>query len=242
MAQDRVLRQLGRRFHSNDARGVSATVDPRSGAPVDPVSPLVRAKGAEVGVRTEAIPDLQSSLSLWALHLDSELVFVGDQGTTEPSRPSRRIGVEWSNRWQPKPWLLVDLDLAWTKARFTDNDPVGNRVPDSLQATAAGGVTVRDLGPWTLSVFGRYFGPRNLIEDGSLQSNSTTQFNAQATMQLNARLQLRFDAFNLFDRKADDITYLYTSRLQGEPAQGVDDFHFHPVEPRSFRVGLIYRL
>lgn len=31
----------------------------------------------------------------------------------------------------------------------------------------------------------------------------------------------------------------YASRLKGEPVQGgVDDIHFHPVEPRSVRVTL----
>lgn len=134
------------------------------------------------------------------------------------------------------------MDLAWTKPRFTDSDPAGDRIPNSLQTTAAAGLTVHNLGPWTVSVFGRYFGPRSLIEDGSLKSGLTTLFNAQATYRLSERLDLRFDIFNLFDRKADDITYFYTSRLQGEPMGGVDDFHFHPVESRAWRLGVRYRL
>jgi hypothetical protein len=46
------------------------------------------------------------------------------------------------------------------------------------------------------------------------------------------------DVFNLFNRKASDIDYYYVSRLQGEPAEGVADTHFHPVEPRSVRLTL----
>ena len=83
----------GTGFHSNDARGTTITVDPVSGEPADRVTPLVRARGAEVGVRTVAIRALQPP-SGWTLGLDSELVFVGDAGTTEASRPSRRTGVE----------------------------------------------------------------------------------------------------------------------------------------------------
>ena len=203
------------------------------------MSPLVRTKGAELGVRTEAIPHLQSSLALWILNFDSELVFVGDGGTTEPSRPSRRYGIEWLNRYAPAQWLLIDLDLAWTHARFTDADPIGNHVPDTLQATAAGGVTVHDLGPWTASLFGRYFGPRSLIEDNSARSKSTTLFNAQATWQIDKQTRLRLDVFNLFDRRDNDITYFYTSRLPGEPEAGVKDYYFHPVESRSFRIALL---
>jgi hypothetical protein len=63
----------------------------------------VRAKGAEIGTRTELIPNLQSSLAFWYLTLGSELVFSGDTGTTEPSRPSQRVGIEWSNHYTPRP-------------------------------------------------------------------------------------------------------------------------------------------
>ena len=51
---------------------------------------------------------------------------------------------------------------------------------------------------------------------------------------------MALDVFNLFDRKASDIDYYYASRLPGEPAGGVDGINFHPAEPRSFRVTLVY--
>ncbi len=228
-------------FHSNDARGTTTTIDPKTGESIEPGTPLVRTKGGEIGTRTELIPGLQSSLALWYLKFDSELVFVGDAGTTEAGRPSKRYGVEWSNRYKPVPWMLMDLDLAWTRARFADSDPVGNFIPNALRGTAAGGITVRDLGPWTASIFGRYFGPRPLIEDNSVRSGSTTLFNAQATYNLSKSVSLRFDVFNIFDRQSDDITYYYTSRLPGEPLEGVNDVHFHPTESRAYRVGILYR-
>ncbi len=230
----------GEGFHSNDARGVVATVDPSTLQPVVSATPLVRAKGAEMGLRSEYIRGLQSSLDFWYLTLASELVFDGDSGTTEPGRPSKRIGVEWSNHYLPRPWLLLDLDLAWTKARFSDYDPVGDHIPEALQATAQAGITLQNLGPWTASLFGRYFGPRDLIEDGSIKSSSTTTFNLQATYQVNPKTRIRFDVFNLLNAQADDITYYYASRLPGEPAAGINDTHFHPMESRSFRLGLLY--
>jgi outer membrane receptor protein involved in Fe transport len=179
---------------------------------------------------------LRSGTCIW----DSELVFDGDSGTTEASLPSKRIGVEWSNHYTPLPWLLLDLDLAWTKARFTGNDPDGNYIPEALQATAQAGITVQNLGPWTASIFGRYFGPRYLTQDGSIKSNSTTAFNLQTTYQLNPSTHIRFDVFNLFNARSNDIAYNYTSRLPGEPPDGVNDIHFHPMESRSFRLGLLY--
>ncbi|HUL90998.1 MAG TPA: TonB-dependent receptor [Burkholderiales bacterium] len=230
----------GEGFHSNDARGVLSTVDPATGAQVASATPLVRAKGVEIGAKTEAVPGLQSSIVLWQLKLGSELVFSGDEGTTEPSRPSKRVGIELSNHYAPRRWLLMDLDVAWTRARFTDDDPSGNYVPDSLEWTAQGGITVRELGPWTFAISGRYFGPRALTADGSIRSSSTTLFNLQASWNLSRNALLRLDIFNLFDRRADDITYYYSSRLPGEPAAGIADFHFHPMEPRAVRVAWLW--
>src|SRR5205814_210255 len=88
-------------FHSNDGRGTTIALDPGSLAPVKPVDALVRAKGADFGARTTVISELQSTASLFLLDLDSELLFVGDAGTTVPSRPSRRTGVEFANYYSP---------------------------------------------------------------------------------------------------------------------------------------------
>jgi hypothetical protein len=71
------------------------------------VDPLVRAKGA-IGLRSAIVPKLQTTLALWRLDVASELLFVGDAGTTEPSRPNRRSGLEWANWWTPRDWLTID--------------------------------------------------------------------------------------------------------------------------------------
>jgi len=228
-------------FHSNDARGVTTRVDPSTGDPVDPATPLVRSRGAEIGARTEAIRDVQSSVALWYLKLDSELAFVGDAGTTEAGRPSRRHGIEWNTRWRPRPWMFVDLDFAWNRARFAGDAPEGNYIPGAPESVVSAGVALQQLGPWSGALFLRYIGPYPLTEDNSVRAESSTVVDGQIGFRMSPRLLLRLDAFNLFDAKANDITYYYTSRLQGEPAEGVNDVHFHPAEPRSFRVTLSYR-
>ncbi len=123
-AQTEFFVNAGSGFHSNDARGTTATTDPKTGDPVDKVPPLVRAKGYELGARTEAIAGLQSSLAVWWLNSDSELVYVGDAGTTEASGASRRRGIEFNNRWVPVPWFLLDADFAWTHARFANGERI----------------------------------------------------------------------------------------------------------------------
>jgi outer membrane receptor protein involved in Fe transport len=97
-------------FHSNDGRGSTTRVDPSTGDPIDQVTPLMRARAAELGVRTVAIRGMQSTISLWTLDFDSELVFVGDAGTTEAGGPRSRSGVEITNYMHLHEWVMLDFD------------------------------------------------------------------------------------------------------------------------------------
>ncbi|MFN3296353.1 TonB-dependent receptor [Caldimonas sp.] len=227
----------GRGFHSNDARGTTTRVDPRSGDPADMVPALVASRGHEVGVRTEALPGLQSSLSVWWLKMGSELVYVGDAGTTEATRPSRRRGIEWNNRWTPSSWLLFDADLAWTHARYADASPDVNRIPGAVERVASVAATLTQAAGWSASLQWRYLGARPLIEDNSVRSRSTLLTNLRIARQLTPRLGVTLDVFNLLDRRVNDIEYFYESQLPGETTP-VADRHVHPAEPRTVRLTL----
>ncbi len=226
-------------FHSNDARGATIRVDPKTGDAVDRVTPLVRSKGGEIGVRGNWLPGLQTSLSLYQLDFASELLFVGDAGATEASRPSRRIGFEVANYYKLSNWLTVDADFAFARARFRDADPTGNRIPGAVEGVASVAVAVDNLGPWFGAAQLRYFGPRPLIEDNSARSKSTTTLNGRIGYRISPKVRVELDGFNLTDRRASGIDYYYTSRLAGEPTEGVDGIHFHPVESRSFRLSFV---
>jgi outer membrane receptor protein involved in Fe transport len=229
-------------FHSNDARGTTITVDPNDGmTPVAKVSPLVRAAGAEAGLRTALIPDVQLAASLWTLKLDSELVFSGDGGTTEPSRASRREGLELGTYYSPLDWVVVDTDLAWTRARYIDHSPAGDYIPNAVESVASVGVSLNRATGWFGGARLRYFGPAPLIEDNSVRSHSTALVNLEAGYHVSPRLSVVASVFNLLDAQANDITYFYESQLKGESAP-VADVHFHPVEPRTLRIAVTWKL
>ncbi len=229
---------LGRGFHSNDARGTVITTDPKSGDPVEPVTPLSRSTGFELGLRLSPLPGLQTSLSVYQLKLDSELIFVGDAGTTEAGRPSRRVGFELANYYRYGDWLTIDADIAFAQARFQDSAPEGRRIPGAVEGVASLAVAVDNLGPWFGALQFRYFGPRPLIEDNSVRSKATALLNGRIGYKISPKLHVELEGFNLTDRKVSAIDYYYTSRLPGEPAAGVADIHFHPIESRSFRLSL----
>ena len=227
----------GTGFHSNDARGATIRIDPASGDSVDPVTPLVRAKGIEIGARTEAFAGLQSTLSLYRLDFDSELVFVGDAGTTEAGRPSTRTGFEFSNYYKPNKWLTVDADIAFARGRFKDVDVVGQRIPGAVEGVASLALAVDQIGPWFGALQLRYFGPRPLIEDNSVRSRATSTLNGRIGYRLTPTVKLELEGFNLGNRRDSAVDYFYASRLKGEAAP-VEDVHFHPIESRSYRLTL----
>jgi hypothetical protein len=231
----------GTGFHSNDARGATIRVDPVSGDSVEPVDPLVRARGVDVGVRTFTAGGYHGTLTGFWLKLDSELLFVGDGGSTEASRPSRRLGFEWTNFWRVSPKLGMDLDVTWTDARFTDDDPAGGEIPGAIVTTVAAGVTVDDLGRWFGALRLRYFSGGPLIEDGSVTWGPTALLSGRLGFNVTDNLRLVVDGFNLLGREDDDIAYYYASRLRREPLAGVEDIHFHPVVKPSVRATLRWR-
>jgi hypothetical protein len=244
-ASSELYLNYGRGFHSNDGRGTTIQRDPVSGETVHPVDPLVATQGAEIGARTTWLPGLQSTLALWWLELDSELLFIGDAGTTEATRPSRRYGLEFANYWTPLDWLTLDTDVTFTESEFTNSDPAGDKIPGAIDTTVAAGAAVGFDNGLFGSLRLRHFGGAPLIEDGSVNSTSTTLVNMQAGWEWRAfpwgDLTFTLDALNLLNSRDNDITYFYGSRLPGEPDKGVEDIHFHPVEPFLVRGGLAWR-
>jgi outer membrane receptor protein involved in Fe transport len=232
-ASTELYANYGHGFHSNDARGTVATVDPKTLDAVERTPGLVRSRGVEFGLRTEAIPKMQMSLAVYRLDFDSELTYIGDAGNTEAGDPSRRYGIEFSNYYRPYKWLSVDFDAAWARARS-----LGNRIPGAIEGVAQLGVTVDRSGPWSGSLRLRWFGPRPLIEDDSVRSKASVTLNGRVGYQLAKDLQLELEAFNLTNRRASAIDYFYESQLAGETAP-VADVHFHPIEPRSLRLTLV---
>ena len=238
--QSEVFINAGTGFHSNDARGGTIRVDPRTLEPAQRVPLLVAGRGAELGFRTEAVKGLQSSVAVWGLNLDSELVYVGDAGATEASAASRRRGVEFNNRYTPAPWLLIDADFAWSRGRLAN----GERIPNAVDRVGSAAVTLRDLAHWSTSLQWRYLGSGPLSGDNAVRSRPSSTLNARvsrALLGLGRNSEVTLDIFNLGNRRVNDIQYFYESRLPGE-AQPVADRHVHPAEPRTLRVSLRWGL
>lgn len=230
-------------FHSNDFRGATTTVSPIDGSPIDKVPPLAKAMSAEIGLRATPLPGWSTALSLWKTGLDSELVFAGDQGVTEPKGASKRHGIEWWNDYTPNGWLVVDADLAISRASFTTPTNGGTHVPNSIPLSASIGVSADPGGAWFGGLRLRYLGAYPLEESGTQKSTPFFTANLKIGYRFNPQWRVTLDVLNLFDRKANDIEYWGSScsRAEGPGCNGGDGFDgklVHPMEPRAFRVSV----
>jgi outer membrane receptor protein involved in Fe transport len=226
----------GRGFHSNDARGAVITVDPVTGNPAERAPLLSPSDGAELGLRWKR-DDWALTAAAWALHVNSELIYVGDAGFTEASGATQRAGLELLVDWRPSSRWDLTASYAATHARFTGDPPEGDRIPNAVGAVLSAGASWKMGQASTLSLTWRRLGAAPLIEDNSVRSRPTGLVNALFVQNLGPA-SVMVEVLNMTDSKRDDIAYAYASRLQSEPAGGVDDIHFHPVEPRTLRAGL----
>jgi TonB-dependent Receptor Plug Domain len=232
---------LGSGFHSNDARGVTITVDPVTLEAQGRAPLLVRTEGAEIGTRTSILSGLVSTLSLWLLQSSSELTFAGDSGDTEANGPTRKYGLEWANFYKPMSWLTLSADFSFTHARYREDqvavdNQVGRYIANSIPVVVSAAAVVETPVGVFAGVRLRYFSSQPLIEDNSQRQPQSTIVNALVGYRWR-RYEVSAEALNLFDSKADDIAYYYPSRLAGEPAP-VNDFHVHPTEPFQLRGSL----
>ena len=224
----------GRGFHSNDARGTSINIDPNTGGAADRVDALVAGTGYEGGVRARPLPGLTLTGTYWWLNLDSELLFIGDGGTTEAQGPSRRRGYELGAFYQPAPWLTIDAEYTKSRGRLTELPSGENRIPGAIETVIAGGFIAK-YRRTSLAMRLRHFGSYSLIEDSSVRADPLTVVNARIEHQF-GRIELAADLLNVLDAKDNEIEYFYASRLPGEPAGGIEDRHIRPIEPRQLRL------
>ncbi len=229
----------GKGFHSNDVRGATISVDPVSGESVQPVDVFADQQGAEVGWRIERGSNLLINLAYFWLESDSELLFVGDSGSTEASDASERTGLEVAVFWEFDQNWVLDLTGSMVNSNFVGVGNINDHIPNAHGRVFSLGVSRASALGWNWSVRVRHFGDAALVEDDSIHYPSTTLVNTGIGYEFE-NWSLGIDLFNVFDAEDYDIAYWYASKLQSE-SSSVEDIHFHPANPRSLRMNIEYR-
>ena len=229
----------GEGFHSNDARAAINTIDPATGNPSDTLDILVQGEGSELGFRYDTLEGFNFSVAWFELDLDSELVFVGDAGTTEPSDPSRRNGIELNSFWEFTEALVFDFTATKSDGHFRGLLSGENSIPDAHDLVVSAGLTYHNPNGWTSSFRVRHFDDAALTEDESVKKDGSTLVHFGVSYAQES-WELGLDIINLLDQEDDDIAYWFESRMIGETAS-FEDIHFHPSNPRAVRALLKYK-
>lgn len=224
-----VFFNFGGGFHSNDARAVASNKAERT---------LPRAWGAEVGFRLKPIERLTLSVAAWGLDLQNELVYVGDEGTTEANGPTRRIGIDIETRAQLLDWLYADVDMTFSRGRFKELPDGENFIPLAPTVTSSGGVTARHSSGMEGSVRLRHVSSRPANEDNSVVAQGYSVFDASIAYSfLNYRIQLT--AENVFNTNWNEAQFDTESRLLNE-TEPVSELHFTPGTPLNVKMKVEY--
>jgi TonB dependent receptor/TonB-dependent Receptor Plug Domain len=235
--QQEIYSSIGQGFHSNDARGVTLSVDPNTAEELNPADPLVGTLGYELGWRGN-YNQLNLSVALWHLEIDSELLFVGDEGVTEDTGiSSTREGVELTAYFQINNEWMFDIEYAHSNAEFDELLDGSTTIPGALKQVLTTGVNWQVNDRFFTHLRVRHLGEYPL--DGGATADASTMVNWRMSYEFNKQIQLTFDVLNLLDSNDRDIEYFYASQLSAE-ASPVDDHHYHVFEPRSLRLALAW--
>lgn len=219
-----IFLDYGRGFHSNDARGV---VRGKGAATL-----LTPGTGYEVGVRVKPIKDLSVEAAAFLIDLDSEIVYVGDEGTTEPSGATRRIGLEVDARYRISNWLFADAAATFVDPKYRANAGNGGAVALAPTRTFEAGVGARptfgDFTPFA-SLRVKSIADRPATEDGSLVAQGFTIFDANVGLRWRS-IEAGLDIQNLFDAKWREVNFATDTRLPYEP-RVVSGIHYSPGWP-----------
>ncbi|MBD9363728.1 TonB-dependent receptor plug domain-containing protein [Methylomonas sp. EbB] len=227
---------VGYGYHSNDARGTTLQANPNDGSPVDSAAARIRpaawSRGGEAGIRSNYIPGLSSTFALWWLESSQELVFVGDEGTTDVTGKSHRYGVEFTNYYKPFEWLTLDADFALTTAKYAADNAY---IPNSVGRVVSTGATIEAPNGLFGTIRLRHFGRVYLGQDdnGADQWSGDTNIVNLGAGYKQKQYKFEIDIFNILGSQSNDIAYAYGYEYpQGSAGSGILK---HPVEPRMVR-------
>jgi hypothetical protein len=226
----------GRGFHSNDARSVVQNKNNHK---------LPDAWSGEMGLQIKPLPKLLISAVVWGLELDNELVFVGDDGTTENKGASRRIGLDLGVRATINDWLFADFDVNLSKGRLLEKRfgavlPTDNLIPLAPNLTSTGGLTTHfpcgNGGKIEGALRYRLVGERAANESNSVRALGYNVIDL-TTFYKKSRFNVGFSVENLLNAKWNEAQFDTESRFKNE-ANAVSELHFTPGTP--FAAKLIF--
>lgn len=214
----------GSGYHSNDARS-SVQDKNRHHLPI--------AVSAEFGTLFHNKKTVISA-AVWAMDLSNELVYVGDDGTTENKGASRRYGLDLSGRVQLLSWLFLDVDVNASQGRLIDTlfgyqKTSDYYIPLAPTLTSVGGLAARFKNGLEFGLRYRY------MKDRPANESNTVVAHGYTVVDMTANYKIKHYKFglvieNLLNTNWNEAQFDTETRLKGEAAP-VSQIHYTPGTP-----------
>ena len=200
--------------------------------------PLPRAKGIDIGSQLKIRDRWLINLTGWILKTDAELIFVADGAEFENKGSAKRLGIDFTSKYQLTPTIWVDINGNFSHGTLLDA-PVGeNSIPSAPRFTSTGGLTYIGNNGFKGMINYRYMGERPLSEDEKIWADQ--YFLVDLSAQYNRKkYQFGLTIENLLNTKWMEAVFYDESRLQFEK-EPVDDIHFTPGIPFFLKGSLTY--
>lgn len=207
-------------FHSNDTR----VAVQENGKKV-----LPPAYGTDLGAVFKIGKKLVLQSALWYLWLDQEFVYVGDEGVVEAGGQTRRIGFDFSARYEVAKNLFADVDVSLANPRALGVDKADSYLPLAPRFTSVGGLTYRKEQGWNGSLRYRFMDNRPANEDNSVIAKGYFVVDA-AINYTKKKWEAGLSIQNLLNTKWKETQFDTESQLKTETAP-VSEIHFTPGTP-----------
>lgn len=198
----------GKGFHTNDARVVLAE---KGG------STLPATYGSDIGTVLKPARNLLFNIAGWISHLQKEYVYGSDGGTADFSGRTKRLGFDFSGRYQPVPFIYLDADVNYAHGRALDALPGENYIPLAPVWTSTGGLTYQSRNGINGSIRYRWMGTRAANEDYSLKASGYF-VNDLVLNYTRPRYEFGVTVNNLFNVRWKETQYAQDTKLPGQPA------------------------
>lgn len=222
----------GSGYHSNDAR--SSVQDKHQ-------HHLPIAVSGEFGTLFH-IKNTVISAAVWGMDLSNELVYVGDDGTTENKGASRRFGFDLSGRAQLLSWLYLDADFNMSNGRLIDTlfgyqKTTNNYIPLAPTLTSVSGLTVKVKG-FEAGLRYRYMKDRPANESNTIVAHGYNVVDFTANYKTK-HYKVGVVIENLLNTNWNEAQFDTETRLKNE-SKSVDELHYTPGTPFYAKVVIGY--
>lgn len=219
----------GKGFHSNDTRSVVVGKGNLS---------LPPAYSADLGTVFKPAKNIIINAAVWYIYLQQEFVYSGDGGFVEFSGKTRRLGVDFSGRFEPVKSLYFDVDVNYAHGRTAGAQKGADYIPLAPVWTSSGGITYNSKKGLNGSFRYRFVGNRSANEDNSRKA--TGYFITDAVINYtHPKYEIGLVVNNVFNTKWKETQFDTETRLKGE-IQPVNEVCFTPGTPLALKTSFTY--